>query len=200
MPETLSDAIGRAAFRRLFRTGRAVSIRELASDLGRPVEEVEAAVVELEGAGRIRLDAGGRVMGAAGLNVEPDRHRIEIAGRGFWTWCAWDLLGIFGALRADGVGRSVSPWSGTPLEVRFRHGRPGPGSLVVFRPDDAHRERCRNLYLDWCSNSNLFESPRAARAWSEQRGLRGRVLGLEEAADLARGRWEPLTEGLCGRS
>jgi len=192
----LGDAIGRVAFRRLFRTGRAVSIEELASDLGRPVEEVGAAVVELEGAVRIRLDAGGRVMGAAGLNVEPDRHRIEIAGRGFWTWCARDLLGILGALRADGVGRSVSPWSRTPLEVRFRHGRPGPGSLVVFRPDDAHRERCRNLYLDRCSNSNLFESREATEAWSRRQGMPGCLLGLAEAAPLAAARWAPLAEGL----
>ncbi len=154
-------------------------------------------MAELEKGGRIRLDAEGRVMGAVGLSVEPDRHRIDLDdGRTFWTWCAWDLLGIFGALHVDGVGRSTSPWSGASLEVRFRHGRPEPGSLVVFRPDDACRDRCRNLYLEWCSNINLFESHEAAEAWSERERMPGRALGLEEAADVASGHWEPLVGGL----
>ncbi|HZU16592.1 MAG TPA: organomercurial lyase [Candidatus Dormibacteraeota bacterium] len=194
--EPLGGEVGRAAFRRLLRTGRRAEVRDLASDLGRPVEEVEARVAALDAEGRMRLDDAGGVVGAAGLSVVPDRHRLDLDRRTLWTWCAFDLIGIAGALRADGVGRSVSPWSGLPLEVRFRGGQPEPGPLALFRPDDAERAGCRNLYREWCSNTNLFESPEAARAWSEQRRLRGRVLGLGEAADLARGRWEPLTEGL----
>jgi hypothetical protein len=196
MREAVGDAIGRVAFRRLLQTGRAVPIWELASDLDRPVGEVEARVAALSAEGRMRLDAEGRVIGAAGLSVEPDRHRVEIAGRSFWTWCAWDLLGIFGALRADGMSRSISPWSGAPLEVRFRRGRPEPSPLVVFRPDDVYRERCQDLYREWCSNSNLFESREAAEAWSEREGMQGRILGLEEAANSAAQTWQPLTEGL----
>ncbi|HZU17239.1 MAG TPA: organomercurial lyase [Candidatus Dormibacteraeota bacterium] len=195
MPEAVGDVIGRAAFRRLLRTGRAVPIQELASDLDRPLGEVEAQVMASSTQGRMRLDAEGRVIGAAGLSVEPDRHRVEIAGRSFWTWCAWDLLGICGALRADGVSRSISPWSGTPLEVRFRHGRPEPSPLVVFRPDDGYRERCQDLYREWCSNSNLFEGREAAEAWSEREGMQGRILGLEEAANSAAQTWQPLAEG-----
>ena len=32
------------------------------------------------------------VVGSAGLSVRPDRHEIEVEGREFWTWCAYDSL------------------------------------------------------------------------------------------------------------
>src|SRR5215813_13301650 len=108
----LDGAVSRAAFRRLFRTGGAVPVADLVSDLDRPEQEIAEAVEDLEGEGRIRLDEQGRIVGAAGLSIGPDRHRIELGGRTFWTWCAYDILGIVGALGADGTARSTSPHSG----------------------------------------------------------------------------------------
>ncbi len=146
----LDSQVSRAAFRRLFTTGAAKTLSGLASDLERPEQEIGAAVEELKGEGRIRVDDPGRVVGAAGLSVVPDRHRIELAWRTFWTWCAYDILGIFGALRADGMARSASPHSSQSLEVHFHQGRPEPTSLVIFRPDDGFMSCCANVYEDWC--------------------------------------------------
>jgi hypothetical protein len=79
--ELLVDEIRGAAFRRL------ISIEDLATDLGRSVEEVRRQMDELSRVGRVRLDNGGRVAGSGGLSIGPDRHQIELDGRKFWTWC-----------------------------------------------------------------------------------------------------------------
>ncbi len=158
--ETIGGDVRRAAFVRLLRAGAPAHISELADDLARPVNEIEAAVAVLRSQGRIRLDEEGRVIGSAGLSVAPDRHEIHIDGRQFWTWCAYDILGIFRALRASGVARSSSPYSGASLEVRFRRGRPETTPLVLFRPNEY---RCANVYEEWCPNSNFFEDLAAGR-------------------------------------
>jgi len=192
----LNRDVSGAAFRRLLRTGTAVSITDLAADLDRPEPQVELAVGELRSEGSIQVDDRGRVVGAAGLSIGPDRHRVEVGDRTFWTWCAYDILGIVGALQADATAYSASPHSGESLTVRFHQGRPEPTSLVLFRPDDGFMSCCANVYEDWCSNSNFFESREAALAWAAPRGIPGHVMDLSEAADLATRNWEPLADGL----
>jgi alkylmercury lyase len=192
----LNTEISGAAFRRLLTTGTATPIVDIASDLDRPEQEIGAAVEALRGMGGIRVDEKGRIVGAAGLSVGPDRHSIEFGAHTFWTWCAYDILGIFGALQADGTAHSASPHSGESLEIHFRQGRPELTSLVLFRPDDGYMSCCANVYEDWCPNSNFFESREAASAWAAARSLPGRVLDLAEAADLATRTWEPLAGGL----
>jgi hypothetical protein len=44
-------------------------------------------------------------------------------------------------------------------------------------------------------NSNLLPNAQLAERWAEERGLRGRVLGLGEAGSLATKEWLSLAEG-----
>jgi hypothetical protein len=185
MGESLAERIQEACFRQLVRTGSPVRPEDLASDLDQPVDEIARGVAELDGRGRTHLEDQGRVIGGAGLSIEPDRHRVEIDGRTFWTWCGWDVVGIFGALHARGEAHSTSPASGAALEVRFERGRPLASSVVVFRPDEAALSSCDNVYEEWCPNSNFIADREAARAWSIGQGLDGRVLRLDEASELA---------------
>jgi alkylmercury lyase len=194
--EVLAGEIRGAAFRRLLRTGSPVRVEQLAADLCRSVEEIVQRVDELSRRGRIRLDEEGKVAGSAGLSVRPDRHRIEIGGRTFWTWCAYDVVGIFGALRASGEAHSTSPAGGGAIEVHFKGGQPLPSAAVLFRPDDGYLRCCDNVYEEWCPNSNFFEDEGAARTWSNDRGLSGRVLTLHEATELGARDWESVARGL----
>ena len=191
---TAADQIRNAAFRSLLSTASPVAASDLAAATGISSKEVADVLEELDKAGRIRRDAGGRVIGSAGLNVTPDRHEIELDGRRFWTWCAYDILGIFGALHASGRATSPSP-DGSTIEVRFEGGRPVSNAAVVFRPDEDLIECCANVYEEWCPNSNLFESEAAALRWSRARGLAGHVLALGEASDVAAASWRPLVRG-----
>ena len=182
-PSDAQALVRTAAFQLLLRQGGPATSGEIAAVTGLPAERVEELVVELHGMGRIRRLASGEIVGSAGLSVVPDRHEIDIEGRRFWTWCAYDILGIFGALRADGYARSPSP-AGHTIEVRFAGGRPEDSGAVLFRPDAELLGTCDNVYEDWCPNSNLFSNAGEADRWVAKHALRGRIMGLAEASDL----------------
>jgi alkylmercury lyase len=190
-----SGLVRTAGFRHLLATGAPVAVDTLASTLGCPADRLAVALDELDGAGRIRRNEGGRVVGSAGLSVIPDRHQIELDRRKFWTWCAYDILGIFGATRSTGIAWSRSPATGAMIELHFTAGQPAPSGAVLFRPSDSLAECCTSVYEEWCPNSNLFEDKVAARDWSVSHGLEGRVLNLDEASELATGEWLPLFGG-----
>src|ERR1700693_4587641 len=181
------------AFRPLLATGEPAAGDDLAASIGLPADKVARVLDELKISGLIRCDEAGRVVGSAGLSVVPDRHQIDFEGRGFWTWCAYDILGIFGALRAMGSAVSRSPVAAAPITLRFREGRPEAAGVVLFRPSDSLAASCSSIYEEWCPNSNFFEDAESARTWSAIHGLEGRILSLDEASDLATAEWLPVT-------
>ena len=189
-PPSDSQALVRtAAFRLLLSTAEPIGIEELAAKTAIRLDKLSGLLDELDGAGRIRRNAGGEVVGSAGLSVVPDRHEIELDGRRFWTWCAYDILGIFGALAANGRAISPSPPDGKPIAVLFVRGRPDKNDAVLFRPDDDLMSSCENVYEEWCPNSNLFANRQLATRWADAHSMRGRVLDLDEASDLATRNW-----------
>lgn len=191
--DLLADDLRAAAFRRLLARGAELDPVELATELSRPVVAINDRLREFSRRGCIRLDNQGRVIGSAGLSVVPDRHRIVLDGRQFWTWCAFDVVGIFGALGATGTAYSTSPTSGAALEVAFHGGQPEARQVVLFRPDERLREDCcSNVYEEWCPNSNFFEDADSAWRWARENDLTGTVLGLAEATDLGARSWAPL--------
>jgi len=122
-PSDAEALIRTVAFRLLLAHGVALTAEELAAATGIGRERLEEHLDDLHRAGQIRRDEARRVMGSAGLSVTKDRHEIELDGRQFWTWCAYDILGIFGALGANGRALSPSP-DGQTIEVQFERGRP----------------------------------------------------------------------------
>jgi hypothetical protein len=191
--EELHGLVRGEAFRLLLAAGVPATSEDLAVAIGSSADKVARLLEELNAAGRIRRDEAGRVIGSAGLSVVADRHQIDFEGRRFWTWCAYDILGIFGALRATGTAASRSPATAAPITIRFCDGRPEAAAVVLFRPSDSFAASCMSIYEEWCPNSNFFEDAASARAWSASHKLEGRVLSLEEAADLATAEWLPVT-------
>jgi Alkylmercury lyase len=197
--DLLTDEVEGAAFRALLRGGAPLEPSELAVELGCTQEDLQRRIAELDRKGQIRLDAAGRVVGAAGLSVAPDRHRIVLEGRQFWTWCAFDAVGIFGALEAGGRAYSASPATGAGLEVVFKGGRPVGTDLVLFLPQEGPGSCCSNAYEEWCPNSNFFEDAAVALRWTAKRGLIGTVLGIAEATELGARSWGPVVHGRDAR-
>jgi alkylmercury lyase len=187
-PSDVEALIRTAGFRLLLAHGAAITGEELAAATGIRREKLDENLDDLHRAGRIRRDEAGRVVGSAGLSVTKDRHEIELDGRQFWSWCAYDILGIFGALEANGRALSPSP-DGQTIEVQFVRGRPVNSNAVLFRPDDELMSCCENVYEEWCPNSNLFADAERAKAWADQRSISGRVMDLAQASKLGADDW-----------
>ncbi len=187
--DSQGGVIRTAAFRLLLERLTPIETGDLHQSTGISSDRLLELLDELDAAGRIRRDDSGRVVGSAGLSVVADRHEIELDGRRFWTWCAYDILGIFGALGASGRAISPSPGGGKTIEVQFDRGRPVKNDAMLFRPDEELLNCCENVYEQWCPNSNLFASRELAERWASRHALDGRVMDLAEAAELATADW-----------
>jgi alkylmercury lyase len=181
-------ALRRMAFQLLFAGERPVPVTELASALGRDEGEVRAEIETLEERGALRR-AEGSVVATAGLSVAPTRHQILVDGKRLWTWCAYDMFGILGALGHGGVAISASPVSGAVLEVPFEGAEPADNGMAVFI---AEMSGCKSIVDDWCPLNNLFEDVATAQRWAAERGVKGTALGVVETARLGGDRWRPM--------
>jgi hypothetical protein len=101
-----------------------------------------------------------------------------------------------GALGADGVIATRSPSSGAAIHVLFELGRPVGSDAVQFLAD---QPCCSRPNEDWYPNVNLFEDASSAERWSQEHGMAGRVVTLEEGTDLGAVEWRPLVADQEGR-
>jgi hypothetical protein len=191
---SLTDAdqvVREAAFRRILATGRPWDPAS-ATDLGIDAASIRAAVDHLVEAGRARMDEQRRVTAAAGLSTDPTPHHIRVGSDPRWTNCAYDALGILGALGTDGEVESRSPATAETIRVRFERGRPVGSYAVLFLADQSC---CSRPNEDWCPNVNLFEDEALALRWAEEHAVDGRVVSLEEGTEIGAVEWRPLVEG-----
>src|SRR5713226_1816953 len=151
----LTDETITAAFRLLLQLRRPLKAAQIASELNAELSAVRAKLDRLDAAGRIRRTAGEHVVGSAGLSVAPAAHELRLDSRRFWTWCAYDVVGIAGALRADARSVSYSPATGAQIRLQFAAGRPPATPVIVLFPADRGSARTID---DWCSNANFFEA------------------------------------------
>ena len=178
------------AFRALWTSGRPVSVPSLAEMLpGRSAESIGEDLRWLAARGRARLDDG-EVVGTAGLSAAPTRHRLTVAVKQRFTWCAIDALGILAAGRFNGTLHSTPPGGDRPVVVVFRDGSPAvQTAAAVFIAENAE---CASVVDDWCPIVNLFPDRAAALAWQAEAGVTGAVVDVAEAATQAAPGWRLL--------
>ena len=87
-----------AGFQLLLEEGRPIEVEEWAAAAGIDSAALREMLKSPTVEGRVQLDDDGRLLGIAGLTVEPSRHQLDIGGTIRWTWCALDAVGILGAL------------------------------------------------------------------------------------------------------
>jgi len=160
---TFNERIRTIAFQRLLQTRQPVSALALINELGGSAVEVEAWLAELDRQGLIRRNQSGDVVGSEGLSIEPSRHELHVRDQQLWTWCAYDAVGILGALGASGRVLSKSPLTGASIEVQFRDGAPETSEVVLFMPDvfvslsegTPLPEPGVSVFDDWCPHQLL---------------------------------------------
>ena len=87
---------------------------------------------------------------------------MDVAGRTYWTRCAFDAIGIPAAIGLDGTIRTSEPETGSPIEIAFDRGQPALSSAVLLLPAMGS-DSCANVIDDGCSLANLFTTEARAR-------------------------------------
>jgi hypothetical protein len=117
------------------RTGNAPSAGDTAEALALDPNEVEDAFQRLHDAHALVLQPGTteiRMLNPFSAFETP--HRVHADGRDWFANCAWDALGVLGALHTDGAVESECPDCGERLDLEVREGElvRGADLLVHF--------------------------------------------------------------------
>jgi hypothetical protein len=187
-PPEVASAIS-AGFRLLLEAGTPVEVTSWAAASGMNVDALQDILDRPNVAGRVELDDQGRLLGIAGLTIEPTHHEVTIDGVERWAWCALDAVGILGALESDGTIRSVDPHSGDPIEITYQAGKP-TGDAVLFILGGHDSTVVRD---NWCPLVNFFTNRQDAEAWAAERELTGDIVSIRQISDEAATMWRPVT-------
>jgi alkylmercury lyase len=171
-------ALRSSGFRLLLETGEPVTKERWAEGAGVPSDTLDEVLASARARGRVELDAEDRLVGLAGLTVEPNRHRVDIDGEERWTGCALDAVGILGALEADGAVHSTDPHTGEPIKIGF--------FLGGFEG--------ANVVEEWCPLVNFFTTREDAEAWVAEAGVDGEIVSLAAIASRAAEMWRPMVD------
>src|SRR3954467_13704447 len=170
-------AVRQAGFAGLLRTGAPMLLPELAARTGLTTARIEASLRTLVGAGAATVDAGNALVAVGGLNLVRTQHRLILGRRGFFTWCAFDAIGIPAALGLDAVASTVCGQCGARLRVEISAGEPvGQGAVRGWLPGGP----CANVRDDYCVSANLFCGSGHLTLW---RAANNEPLGQPAALD-----------------
>jgi hypothetical protein len=169
-------------------SGRTMTLAELVDGDASVLTE---AADHLRARGRLELSDDGHVLAVHGLARRTTRHRIEHDRGVANTWCALDAIGIPAALAIDARAVTHCPTCGRELVVTVTHGAAQalPGA-VLWYPE----VRCGHLIDDFCSGANLFCSIDHLESGLGDSGSAGRVMTIDEVAELGREAWHEVSE------
>ncbi len=179
--------VRRAAFRRLL-SGQAVSVIEVAAQIGSSPESVHRAVHDVASVGMAEV-TDGTVVAMDGLTTQPTQHGLTLDGVQLWTWCAYDIVGIAAALGNDATGCTPCGACGRSIDVEIRNGDPKVTAVVGWLPSEA----CSNVRAEFCPSALFFCSMEHLEQWlatSDDRG--GEALSLPELAERGRDEWRQV--------
>jgi hypothetical protein len=113
-----------AVYGSFVREGNAPSAADTAEALGLDRQDVEQAFRRLHDAHALVLEPDTtKIRMLNPFSVVETPHRVYADGRSWYANCAWDALGIPGALHGDGVIQSPCPDCGELLELEVRDGQ-----------------------------------------------------------------------------
>jgi alkylmercury lyase len=175
--------------------GSPPSVVELGRRTGLPVASVEHLIEVMVESGRAMVD-GDRLVGIGGLGVVPTRHRLQLGRRTYYTWCAWDAIGIPAAFGRSALVETPCGSCGRDLQIRMKRGRaPRRRPERGWLPDVDSTEE--NPLRDFCPFASVFCSERHLSSWREAdhtNGCHGRACNLVELADEGRRAWAEVVD------
>lgn len=192
MADPVAEWVRWAAFDRL-RSGRAVTVADLAEDVQLTRDELEEVLAGLVVAGLMERDLAGAVEGSHGLTLRPSVHRVVLDGVDLHTWCALDAVAIPAALGVDAELTTHCGWCDRTIGVTSVAGRPqAGGELRVWVPGTD----CDNVLQQFCPSANLFCDTDHLDRWRADAGHPvGQARTVIEIADLGPTWWTRDPDG-----
>jgi len=126
MTRDLDTAVKLAIYRTIAETGRAPTSAEVAAAEGLAETEVRAAFERLH-ARRLLVPEPGdptRIRMAPPFSGVPTAFPVDARGKRYYANCVWDAYGIPAALHEEAVIPASDGFSGEPLTLEVRDGRP----------------------------------------------------------------------------
>lgn len=159
--------------------GDPVDLRDLATDTGRSVDDVRAALAEVPDT---EYDGSGRIIGQ-GLTLRATPHHFEVDGEQLYTWCALDTLIFPSLLRRSARIESAYGSTGTPVKISVSPTgvtslEPSTAVVSLVNPEDMNQVRS-----SFCNQVHFFASPEEAAPWLEAHPG-GTVIPVDEAYTL----------------
>jgi hypothetical protein len=121
-PEDLP--IRNATYRLFAEHGRAPTVDEVAVATGEGSDVVRAAWRRLQDGRALVLDGDGRLLMANPFSGVETPHRVQAAGRTWYSNCGWDAFGIGVVLRADSTIHTTCADCGDAIDLEVRGYRP----------------------------------------------------------------------------
>ncbi len=169
---------------RLIARGEPVRREHLAAALNRRSSEVWEILSSWPSL--IQWDDKRRVVGFAGLTLEPTRHRLIADGVTLFAWCAWDTLFTPRILGVTADIESTCPETGRVISLTvstsgITHAE--PSGVVMSLPHTPLAAMNENVRANFCQHVFFFSSMEDGTAWTS-RQPETIVLSLEEAFEL----------------
>jgi alkylmercury lyase len=182
--ENEAEQVFALALYQLLAKGKPVRREELAAILNRPSSEVWGTLSNWPSL--IEWDDNRRVMGFAGLTLEPTRHRLITDGVTLFAWCAWDTLFIPTILGVTANVESTCPETGRAISLTVSASgvtHAEPSGVVMSFPHTTLAAMNENVRANFCQHVFFFSSIEDGTAWTN-RTPGTIVLNLEEAFEL----------------
>lgn len=138
------------------------------------------------------LNEEGKLVGIAGLSIVPTKHRFEVDGKVFYTWCAADALFFPSALNITADVTSVDPVNHEKIKLTIspdKLEKVVPGTAVVSIVETA--DTC-NIRSTLCDRVHFFTSSETGNEWKKN-NTDARILPVEILFEIR----EFLTDPNC---
>lgn len=113
----------------------------VAKELAEPVTAIQAAFKRLYAKRLLVLEPGDetRIRMAPPFSGAPTPFRVEVSAKSYYANCVWDAFGIPAALHADAIIHALDGFTGEPLLLEVKDGKPRPQDWVAhFAVPAAH--------------------------------------------------------------
>lgn len=114
-------------------TTKAPTSAEVARVLGASAEEVEAAFARLHKKRLLVPEPGNpsRIRMAPPFSGIETPFLVKVRDKFYYANCAWDALGIPAALHDDAIVQASDGYSGEPINLEVKNGRPVPKACAI---------------------------------------------------------------------